>query len=98
MSDPSYLNKISENQNLIKLASLSVLLMGVSLSFIPVILLPILRKIDKRLAYGYLIFRGALETVTYMVISLCFLGLVYLSQQLSFSRTNHLRCSYSVVC
>ena len=49
--------------------ALLVLLMGLSLAFIPVVLFPVLRKIDETLAIGYLIVRGAIETTCYVIIA-----------------------------
>lgn len=43
------------------------LVMGVALASIPVVAFPVLRETSRRLALGYLVFRGALETIGYIV-------------------------------
>ena len=42
--------------------ALLVLVMGLSLAFVPVVLFPVLRRVDEVLAIGYLVMRGAVET------------------------------------
>jgi len=73
-----FLTKVSANQNQFATAALFVLLMGLALAMVPVMLFPILRKHNQVLALGYVVFRGALETVTYiaMVITWLFLLIV----------------------
>jgi hypothetical protein len=60
----------SETQWII--GTLLVLLMGLSLAMVPVMLYPIFKKHNEILALGYVVFRGALETVcvTVHVVSL----------------------------
>ena len=62
-----YLTQIAANENQMVTGALLVLAMGFSLAMVPVLLFPILKKHDEILALGYLIFRGALETVVYIV-------------------------------
>ena len=57
------------------------LIMGISLAMVPVILFPIFRKYNEALALGAVIFRGALETLTYMGIAFSWLLLLTLSQK-----------------
>ncbi len=78
LNDPDYLIKVSTNEAQIVTGALFVLLMGFALAMVPVLLFPILKKHDEALALGYVVFRGALETVTYiaMVISQFFLIIV----------------------
>lgn len=66
-ADP--LSQAAKHSNAAATTALLVLLMGMSLAFIPVVLLPVLRKIDETLAIGYLIVRGAIETSCYVVIA-----------------------------
>lgn len=60
--------------------ALLVLIMGLALALIPVVMFPILRRTSERLALGYLVFRGALETVTYIAVALSWLLLFRLGQ------------------
>ncbi len=72
LNGPDFLSKVSGNENQFIIAALFVLLMGLALALVPVMLFPILKKQNEALALGYVVFRGALETVTYiaLVISL----------------------------
>jgi hypothetical protein len=71
---------ISANENRIVLGAFCVLTMGVVLTMIPVMAYPILKKHNETLALGYVVFRGALEGVTYMAIVVSWLLLLPLSQ------------------
>lgn len=59
---PDYLAEAAALGNRLVISALFVLVMGLSLAFIPILLYPILGATSRRLALGYLIFRGALET------------------------------------
>ncbi len=76
-----YLAKIAENDTQMVIAALCVLTMGLSLALIPIIAFPVLRKQSETLALGYIVFRGALETVGYLVTVLALLLLVPISQE-----------------
>jgi hypothetical protein len=76
---PDYLVKFSENSNMVITGVLLVLTMGISLSMMSVVLYPILRKYSESLALGAIIFRGALELVSYMGIVASWLVLLTLS-------------------
>jgi len=78
---PDYLIKLSENKNRVIWGVLFDLTMGISLAMIPVILFPIFRKYNEALALGAVIFRGALEALTYMGIACSWLLLLTLSQK-----------------
>ena len=56
--------------------ALLVLVMGLSLAFVPVVLFPVLRRVDEVLAIGYLIIRGAVETTCYVLSAICWLLLL----------------------
>ena len=62
---------------------LLVLVMGLSLAFIPVVLFRVLRPIDEVLAVGYLIVRGAIETTCYVVLAIGWLLLVPLGEAMA---------------
>ena len=79
-SPPDLLASISVNGNPITLGALFVLTMGLALAMIPVIGYPVLRKHNEILALGYVVFRGALESVFYMAIFVSWLLLLPLSQ------------------
>ena len=81
LNDPDYLVKISANENQIIIGVLLVLIMGFSLAMVPVLLFPIFKKYNEALALGAVVFRGALEAVTYIAIVICWLLLIVLSQE-----------------
>ncbi len=81
LDDPDYLMKISANQNQIILGALLILIMGFALAMIPVLLFPIFKKYNEVLALGAVVFRGALEAVTYIAIVISWLLLLTLSQE-----------------
>jgi hypothetical protein len=81
LDDADYLVKISENENRVVLGAFSVLVMGLALAMIPAVMFPIFRKYNETLAVGYVIFRGALEAVTYILIVLSWLLLITVSQE-----------------
>jgi hypothetical protein len=64
-------------------AALLVLVMGLSLAFVPVVLFPVLRRVDEVLAIGYLIIRGAVETAIYVLAAISWLLLLPLGAAMS---------------
>lgn len=72
--------QISVNANQITLGALFVLTMGLALAMVPVLVYPVLKKHNQSLAMGYVVFRGALETVTYLVLAISWLAVVNISQ------------------
>jgi len=81
LSDPNYLIKVSENQIQIVTAALFVLTMGLVLAMVPFVIFPVLKKHNETLALGYVVFRGALETVTSIALVLSWLFLLILSRE-----------------
>ncbi len=81
LDDPEYLNKVSANENQIIIGALLVLIMAFALAMVPVLLFPIFKKYNEALALGAVVFRGALEAVTYILIVTCWLLLIILSQE-----------------
>jgi hypothetical protein len=63
--------------------ALLILAMGLSLAFVPVVLFPVLRRVDEVLAIGYLIMRGAVETVCYVIGAIAWLLLMPLGEVMS---------------
>jgi hypothetical protein len=78
-----YFIQIISKKNLYVVGTLFVLCMGFSLAFIPIIIFPILKKQSKILAIGYVIFRGALETVIYIAIFVCMLLLLEIGKNIN---------------
>jgi hypothetical protein len=81
LNAPDYLMQVSANKNQVVTGALFVLLMGFALALIPALVFPILKKHNEALALGYVIFRGALETVTYIITAISMLLLIPLSQE-----------------
>lgn len=79
-SSQDFLATISATGNPITLGALFILTGALALAMIPVIAYPVLRKYDEILALGYVVFRGALETVFYLVSCVSWLLLLPLSQ------------------
>ncbi len=63
--------------------ALLVLVMGLSLAFVPVVLFPVLRRIDEVLAIGYLVMRGAVETACYVLSAISLLLLLPVGEAMS---------------
>ncbi|MCB9423160.1 MAG: DUF4386 domain-containing protein [Ardenticatenaceae bacterium] len=81
LGDIDYLREVAANESQIVLGALLVLVMGFPLAMIPAMMFPIFRKYNEPLALGAVIFRGVLEAVTYMVIVICYLSLLSVSQE-----------------
>ncbi|MBN1200665.1 MAG: DUF4386 domain-containing protein [Anaerolineae bacterium] len=76
-----YLTEISENDTQMITGALCVLIMGLSLAMVPIVAFPVLKQQNEALALGYIVFRGALETVIYLVMVISWLVLVPISQE-----------------
>ena len=75
-----HLAQVSANENQVVMGALFVLIMGLALAMIPIMLFPILRKYNEIVALGYVVFRGGLEALTYLIMVISWLLLVPLSQ------------------
>ncbi|WP_158274475.1 DUF4386 domain-containing protein [Cellulomonas sp. WB94] len=73
----------AEHPGAVVTGALLVLVMGLSLAFVPVVLFPVLRRVDEALAIGYLVVRGALETACYLVLALSWLLLAPVGEVVS---------------
>jgi len=73
----------TEHSDAMATGALLVLVMGLSLAFIPVVLFPVLRRVDEVLAIGYLIIRGAVETAIYVILAIALLLLAPLGETMS---------------
>lgn len=87
---PDYLGKVSANESQIMSGILCVLIMGLALAMIPVMLFPILKKQNEALALGYVVFRGALETITYIAMVICWLFLIIVSHEYAAATASNL--------
>lgn len=81
LSDPNYLSKIASNEPQIVIGILFWLTMCVALPMVPVVLYPTLKNDHAVLAMGYVVFRGALETVVGIIMAISQLLLIVVSQQ-----------------
>jgi hypothetical protein len=79
--DPDYLIKLSTSSSQIIIGVMLVLIMAFALAMIPVVLYPVFRKHNETLALGAVVFRGVLETVTYVGIVISWLLLLSLSRE-----------------
>jgi hypothetical protein len=80
LEGPDTLTKIAANQSQLVLGALLVLVMGFALAMVPVVMYPVFKKYNEVLALGCVVFRGALETVTYMASAGAMLLLLELSR------------------
>ncbi len=80
LNAPDILLSIVANENQLVFGALCVLIMGMALTMIPVVAFPVLKKHNEILALGYVVFRGALEAVAYMMIVVSWLISVPLSR------------------
>ncbi|NJD54010.1 MAG: DUF4386 domain-containing protein [Candidatus Methanoperedens sp.] len=81
LDTPDYLNTIASNASRAQLTAFLILVMGFSLAMMPAVMFPILRRKNEALAVGYVIFRGGLETFTYIASAICWLSLVVVARQ-----------------
>jgi len=80
LNDSDYLTKISENRDQFVLGALFVLTMGLSLAMMAIVIYPVLKQENEILALSFVVFRGALETFTYMAFVIVWLFLLAVSQ------------------
>ncbi|MBG6057277.1 hypothetical protein IWX89_000708 [Cryobacterium sp. MP_M3] len=73
----------AEHPGAVVTCALLVLVMGLSLAFVPVVLFPVLRRVDEVLAIGYLVIRGAVETTCYVLSAISLLLLLPLGEVMS---------------
>lgn len=73
-ADP--LDAVASHPDRVVVGALLVLLMGLALAMVPVLMFPILRRQHEVLAVGYVVFRGALETMTCIALATSWLVLV----------------------
>jgi hypothetical protein len=77
---PDVLRAVGEEPSRAVLGAALILVMGLALAFIPLVAYPILQAESRPLALGYVVFRGALETGTYLASAVLLLVLVPLGR------------------
>ncbi len=70
---PDPMAAIAASGSRVPAGALAILTMGFALALVPVLLFPILKKESEASAIGYVVFRGGLETVTYILIAACWI-------------------------
>ena len=78
---PDYLHIVASDASKVPLLALLALVMGLALAMVPVVFYPIGRRHNKALAIGYVVFRGALETVGYIALAILWLLLAVVARQ-----------------
>jgi len=78
---PDHLGAVATHASRAQWGALFTLVMGVALAMVPAMVFPILRRQNEVLAVGYVIFRGALETMTYVGVAMCWLLLAVDARQ-----------------
>jgi hypothetical protein len=81
LDGPAYLAQVAAQPELVAIGALLVLVAGFSLAMVPVVFWPVGRRYNETLAMGYVVFRGAIETILYIVGALGWLLLIALSTQ-----------------
>ena len=81
LSGPAYLAQVAAQPNQVAVGALLLLLAGFALALVPVVFWPVGRRYNETLAMGYVVFRGAIEGVIYIVGVVCWLLLIALSKE-----------------
>jgi hypothetical protein len=81
LTGPASLAQVAAQPNQVAIGALLVLLAGFALAMVPVVFWPVGKRYNETLAMGYVVFRGALEGVIYMLGALGWLLLIPLSAQ-----------------
>jgi hypothetical protein len=81
LDGPDYLDKVAANASRVLWGALLILVMNITLAMIPALMFPILKRLNEPLAVGYVIFRGALETLTGIGMVVCWLLLIVVARQ-----------------
>jgi hypothetical protein len=81
LTGPAYLDQVAAQPNQLAIGALLVLLAGLALALVPVVFWPVGKRYDETLAMGYVVFRGAIEGLVYVVGALGWLVLIGLSTE-----------------
>jgi len=65
----------AENPSSLTMGAILELVMGIALAMIPAFVYPVLKAYSQAAGMGYVVFRGALETCTYIMKAACILAL-----------------------
>jgi hypothetical protein len=84
---PDLLKMVAADPSQIGLVGFLVLVMGLPLAMVPAMMFPILKRRNEALAVGYVIFRGALEGLTYVALAMCWLLVIVVARQSADSGT-----------
>ena len=91
LTGPDYLAQVAAQPNQVAIGALLILLAGFALAMVPVVFWPIGKRYNETLAIGYVVFRGAIETVLYIVTAFGFLLLIALSKEAGCGTARRLR-------
>jgi hypothetical protein len=80
LAGPAFLAQVAAQPNQLAIGALLVLLAGFALAMVPIVFWPVGKRYNETLAMGYVVFRGGLETVIYIVGALGWLVLIALSK------------------
>jgi hypothetical protein len=81
LSGPAYLTQVAAQPNQVAVGALLLLVAGLALALVPVVFWPVGKRYNETLAMGYVVFRGGIETVLYIVTALGWLLLIALSTE-----------------
>ena len=81
LNGPAYLAQVAAQPNQVAVGALLLLVAGLALAMVPVVFWPVGKRYNETLAMGYVVFRGALESVIYIVTALGWLLLIALSTE-----------------
>ena len=81
LTGPAYLAQVAAQPNQVAIGALLVLVAGFALALVPVVFWPVGKRYNETLAIGYVVFRGALETVFYIAAAFGWLLLIPLSTE-----------------
>ena len=81
LTGPAYLAQVAAQPNQVAIGALLALLAGFALAMVPVVFWPVGKRYNETLAMGYVVFRGAIETILYIFGALGWLLLIALSTE-----------------
>jgi hypothetical protein len=98
LTGPAFLAQIAAQPNQLAIGAVLVLLAGFALAMVPIVFWPVGKRHNETLAMGYVVFRGGLETVIYIVGALGWLVLIALSKEADTGQlANYVRTTETVI-